>query len=164
MTTPTQRIALNAETQARLNAEIHKLIGGDKFVGLQKQGLWYRPNACGYTSCECDAGRFTPEEAKKREYLHGDFSEHVVIVPFTEPNYFSNDLPIKHRLEMLGCLTEGEWSCLVSSICHDTRKIDHHSEYWAEVIAIKFCLKMDQPTLALKVCEIKGGCECVAKL
>lgn len=34
----------------------------DQFL-IEKQGLYYRPDAAGYTGLKCDAGRFTFEEA-----------------------------------------------------------------------------------------------------
>lgn len=57
--------------------------GGER-VGLMKRGYWYRPDACGYTDRESEAGRYTMEEAKKYEYLRGD--EPVKIVRFTKAN------------------------------------------------------------------------------
>ncbi len=63
-----------------------KELDGPQLVGLMKRGLWYRPKACGYTNCECEAGRFTLEEAKEREYVHGDFDD-VRIVEFSPKPY-----------------------------------------------------------------------------
>lgn len=55
-----------------------------KLVGLKKRGYWYRPKACGYTDRESEAGRFTIEEAKKREYPH---DEPVTIHKFSVREY-----------------------------------------------------------------------------
>lgn len=47
-------------------------IYGKRCWVLRKRGLYYRPNAQGYTSCFGEAGRFTYEEAKKHEYLYDE--------------------------------------------------------------------------------------------
>jgi hypothetical protein len=136
------------------NDKIHALLGGDKFVGLQKQGMWFRPNACGYTFEESAAGRFTLEEAKKREYLHGDFSEHVVIKPFSRPNYFSPHLPIGERLKMVARLSYTQKRDLVAAHLN----VSPHEK----LIGLSDCvtiLELDQPTFAstfLRVVEGKG--------
>ena len=71
-------------TNQEINERIAAITGFHDKVGLKKRGLWYRPEACGYTNCECEAGRFTLEEAKKREYL---LYEPVTIHRFKTPNY-----------------------------------------------------------------------------
>ena len=71
-------------TNKEINERIAALTGFHNTVGLMKRGLWYRPEACGYTNCECEAGRFTLEEAKKHEYL---LDEPVTIHRFKTPNY-----------------------------------------------------------------------------
>ena len=71
-------------TNQEINERIAAITGYHDKVGLKKRGLWYRPGACGYTNCECEAGRFTLEEAKKREYL---LYEPVTIHRFKTPNY-----------------------------------------------------------------------------
>ncbi len=85
-------------TDPKLRRMVADALGVSKFVGLKKRGLWYRPNAKGYTSCECNAGRFTREEAKKHEYLHGYADEHVRIEEFSIPDY-PNDLNACHEME-----------------------------------------------------------------
>lgn len=47
-------------------------VWGRRCYVMRKRGLYYRPNDCGYTSCIGESGRYTYDEAKKREYLHGD--------------------------------------------------------------------------------------------
>jgi hypothetical protein len=60
---------------------------GETMVGLKKRGMWYRPDACGYTSSEAEAGRFTTEEAKKHEYKPAGFEEEwVTIHRFSGPD------------------------------------------------------------------------------
>lgn len=72
-------------TNQEINERIAAITGFYNTVGLKKRGYWYRPNARGYTACECEAGRYTLEEAKKHEYKLGD--EPVTIHRFTTPNY-----------------------------------------------------------------------------
>lgn len=80
------------------NMAIHEFIGGNKFVGLKKRGLWYRPDAKGYTSDENQAGRYTQEEAKGHEYVRGDADEWVRICHFKVPNY-TGSLDAMHEAE-----------------------------------------------------------------
>lgn len=62
---------MNEQELRDLDKWIHvNVMEGDRFVGLMKQGLWYRPNAKGYTDRQSEAGRYTREEAKQHEYLH----------------------------------------------------------------------------------------------
>ena len=76
-----------------MNRKLEIWIGQSKYVGLMKQGMWYRANACGYTYCEKEAGRFTRDEAKKHEYLPAGYEwEHVKIVEFSPRDFcFSRD-------------------------------------------------------------------------
>lgn len=53
-------------------------------VGLRKRGLWYRPNAKGYTHQSAEAWRLTRAEAKPYEYLH---DEPVTICELPIPRY-----------------------------------------------------------------------------
>lgn len=66
------------------NTKIAELIGFHNTVGLMKRGLWYRPNSCGYTDREEEAGRYALEEAKKHEYL---LYEPVTIHKFSTPKF-----------------------------------------------------------------------------
>lgn len=72
-------------TNQEINERIAAITGFHNTVGLMKRGFWYRPNGCGYTACECKAGRYTMEAAKKHEYKLGD--EPVEIKRFKTPNY-----------------------------------------------------------------------------
>src|ERR1019366_1380101 len=66
-----------------LDAWIHvNIFDGDKFVGLKKHGLWYRPNAGGYTDRQDEAGKYTRAAAKNHEYPHQP-STFVVADPVT---------------------------------------------------------------------------------
>jgi len=71
-------------TNDEINERIAEITGFHDKVGLKKRGLWYLPKACGYTNQESEAGRFTLEEAKKREHLH---DEPVTIHRFKTPKY-----------------------------------------------------------------------------
>lgn len=82
------------------------LFGGGKLVGLKKRGLWYRDGACGYTSAACDAGRFTREDAKKHEYLHGE--EPVTIHELPTPCYTTSPAEAMRVLEK--CAERGKAS------------------------------------------------------
>lgn len=66
------------------------LFDGGKFVGIMKHGLWYRPNAQGYTNNFMEAGRFTRDEAKKHEQLNCEDNVTVHEFPvrdYTQPAY-----------------------------------------------------------------------------
>lgn len=71
-------------TDHETNEKIATLIGFHDRVGLKKRGYWYRPNACGYTDREEEAGGYTLEEA--REHAHPD-GEPVTIHKFTTPSF-----------------------------------------------------------------------------
>jgi hypothetical protein len=76
-------------TDAEINAAIADATGVTQKVGLVKRGLWYRPNACGYTDRESEAGRYTMGEAKYHESVHG-FPDDVMIRGFSPPDYVSD--------------------------------------------------------------------------
>lgn len=71
-------------TNDEINERIAKITGFHDKVGLKKRGLWWRPNAQGYTSNESGAGRYTLKEAE--DYAHPD-GEPVTIHKFTTPDY-----------------------------------------------------------------------------
>jgi hypothetical protein len=84
-----------------INERLSRFCGHDKYVGLKKHGVWYRPNSCGYTAIESEAGRYTTEEAKAREYRHGDWDDQVTICHFTPPNFFESRDALQPVLEKL---------------------------------------------------------------
>lgn len=47
-------------------------IWGKRCYVLRKRGMFYRPNATGYTDRIEEAGRYTLEEAKRHEYPHDE--------------------------------------------------------------------------------------------
>lgn len=47
-------------------------IWGRRCFVVRKRGLFYRPNACGYTDRIDEAGRYTFDEAKQHEYLYDE--------------------------------------------------------------------------------------------
>jgi len=86
---------LTPEEKTRLLAEVDE---PDAWV-IMKRGLYYRPQAHGYTSCLCDAWKCSHEEAKKHEYLRGD--EPVTIKPAPPKDYTSYDamIPLIQKLD-----------------------------------------------------------------
>lgn len=63
-----------------------RVFDGPKF-GLKKRGLWYRPDAKGYTDRQCEAWRLTEAEAKKHEYTRGGYEEQVRVMILDTPHY-----------------------------------------------------------------------------
>lgn len=82
-------------TEQQINAAIAEITGSDKLVGLQRRGLWYRPQGHGYTGNVAKAWRLTLDEAKKYENLRD--MEPLVIVKFPIPDY-CNDLNAMHEV------------------------------------------------------------------
>jgi len=74
-------------TPEEINERIAEIIGVHNTVGLKKRGLWYRPNARGYTTNESEAGRYSLKEAQ--EHAHPD-GEPVTIHRFKTPNYYGS--------------------------------------------------------------------------
>lgn len=75
--------------EQELDKWIHEnLFEGDRYVGLRKHGLWYRPDAHGYTSLESEAGRYLIGDALKHTTEQSDDVEDAVTVKsFTTPRY-----------------------------------------------------------------------------
>lgn len=81
--------------------------------GLRKRGLWYRPNASGYTGMSDQAGRYTLEEAKKHEYIRG-CDDDVKIAALPLPDYLE-DLNAMHEVEKtLDAVQRGRYSTLLA--------------------------------------------------
>ena len=83
-------------TDQQINAAIAEITGSNKLVGLKKRGLWWRPNAHGYTYNESEAWRITEEEAKK--YARPNDVDAVTIERFN-PSDYCNDLNAMHEAE-----------------------------------------------------------------
>lgn len=67
-----------------LNAWIDKNVFGlNPAYGLKKRGLWYRPNAKGYTDRQSEAGRYTLEEAMKHEYPYDERVTKMLLTPLS---------------------------------------------------------------------------------
>lgn len=82
-------------TEQQINAAIAEITGSNKLVGLKKRGLWWRPNAHGYTYNESEAWRITEEEAKK--YARPNGVDSVTIERF-HPIDYCNDLNAMHEV------------------------------------------------------------------
>src|SRR6202012_3498780 len=72
------------------------LFQGGQFVRLMKRGLWYRPDAKGYTSDVGEAGRYTLDEAMK--LIHPD-DEPVTMHKFPVPHYSTDPAAAMQVLE-----------------------------------------------------------------
>lgn len=126
-------------TETQLNQWIDtNLFDGGKFVGLKKRGLWYRPNARGYTSNVDEAGRYTMEEAKLHEYPH---DEPVTIHEFPVPDYLQPALALK-VLKKCGEETKDEQCIYVGIVSgewmvgHSDRGIEEYAETLELAIAL----------------------------
>lgn len=80
-------MSLTTEQISAINAAISAECGIPMY-GVVKRGLWYRPNDCGYTDNPSEAGRYTFDQAKAREYLLGDEPATVKVLP--PPNYYGD--------------------------------------------------------------------------
>lgn len=120
-----------------INRAIAEACGASRFVGLKKRGLWYRPNAGGYTDRESEAGRYTLEEAKLREYIKGDPDEWVTICVFSIPNYHA-DLNAMHEAEKV-LVAQDKWQNYITRLneqicCDDDEPINVDPETLCNMI------------------------------
>ena len=97
-------------TNQEINERIALITGFHNFVGLKKRGYWYRPDACGYTSRENEAGRYTIEEAQEHAHPDGD---PVTIHRFTTPNY-AESLDACREFEDFS--TGEEWAVYINTL------------------------------------------------
>lgn len=66
---------------------------------IMKHGLYFRPDAHGYTSSRAEAWVVSEDEAKKWEYKPAGYpADHVTIFPVSPPDYF-NCLNACHEME-----------------------------------------------------------------
>lgn len=87
-----------------LDMSIHRhVFEADLYVGLKKRGLWYRPDAKGYTSDQDEAGRYTRSEAKEHEYPHDD----PITIHEFEPKHYTTD-PVPAMELLKHCIGELE--------------------------------------------------------
>lgn len=84
-----------------------------KFV-LIKRGLYYRPDACGYTACIDQAWKISEEEADKHVYPHDE----PVTKRRAPDTDFLNDLNAMHEAEMTLTKSQREdmWDVLATMI------------------------------------------------
>lgn len=79
-----------------INERIAKLLGKDDLYFVMKRGLYYRPNAKGYTSNEREAWRLPLEQAKLHEYPH---DEPVTIQKCSQTPDYCNSLDACREFE-----------------------------------------------------------------
>lgn len=79
-----------------MNETIAELIAEPRFV-VVKRGLFYRPNAHGYTMHISEAWKLCENEAKKHAYPHGDDPVTIRKVP---PLDYAKDLNACHLMVM----------------------------------------------------------------
>lgn len=98
------------QEKRELDKWIHlNVMEGDKYVGLMKRGLWYRPDAKGYTDRQSEAWKLPREEAKEHEYPH---DEPVTIREFQTPCYSTD--PHEAFTVLQKCYQLDRNSCLAS--------------------------------------------------
>lgn len=84
-----------------INSAIANICGVHNAVGLKKRGMWYRPNARGYTCNEWEAGRYSMKDAMEHANPDG---EPVTIHQFTTPNYYESlDMCALFEGTLIGC-------------------------------------------------------------
>ncbi|NBV90470.1 MAG: hypothetical protein EBR84_03585 [Actinobacteria bacterium] len=116
-------------TNDEINERIAKITGFHDKVGLKKRGLWWRPNAQGYTSSESGAGRYTLEEAEN--YAHPD-GEPVAIHKFTTPNYAESLDACREFLAQIDENDRAEFSSIVTCMDRIGMACDWEF-YWAMI-------------------------------
>lgn len=82
-----------------LDAWIAKnLFSHGEYVGLVKNGFWYRPNAAGYTPNESEAGRYLIGEAI-RHTTDPNLDDCVKVQSFSVPHYSTDPAAAMQALE-----------------------------------------------------------------
>jgi hypothetical protein len=112
----------------------------DQWV-LMKRGLYYRPNAKGYTSSVSEAWVVSSTEADKHVYPH---DEPITKHPAPKPAYLKS---LDALQPVLKTLTEVEWGNLTYLIYRDSSPVDR----------CKFILTLPPKTLAFKIAEVLEG-------
>jgi len=107
---------------AEINIAIQQACGPQLYV-IMKRGLYYRPDAHGYTDRIEDAWKLPLEQAKKHEaYADRDdvpFDEKVFVKPYQPANYFA-DLNAMHEAEKV--LTEdSQWDDYDFWLCRNAK-------------------------------------------
>lgn len=83
-------------TPQEINERIAKLCGKGNLYFVKKRGLFYRPNAHGYTANKNEAWRLPFEEAKLHQY---DCDEQPVTIHKCEPPDYCNSLDACREFE-----------------------------------------------------------------
>lgn len=87
-------------TDEQLNAEIAKLCGMDDRWHIMKRGMYYRPQAAGYTYHTSEAWVVDGVEAKTHEYKHPGAGDEWVTIHKAPPPLFSSSLDAMHLAEL----------------------------------------------------------------
>ena len=94
---------MNDTELKELDQWIAKHVMGEKLMfGVKKRGMWYRPDAHGYTDRQSEAWRLTFDEAKKHEYLRGSADERVTVCEILTPRYSTEPAAAMQVLEKCG--------------------------------------------------------------
>lgn len=98
-------------TPQEINERIATICGKGNLYFVKKRGLYYRPNAQGYTSDKKDAWRIPFEEAKLHQY---DCDELPVTIHKCEPPDYFNSLVACATFE--SCLTGDDRSLYMDHV------------------------------------------------
>ena len=114
------------------------IFDGQKY-GVKKRGLWYRPDAHGYTDRQSEAWRLSLEEAKKHEYKRGGYDEQVVIMPIDTPRYTTDPADAMEVLKKCSTLTPYAISNNITGFM--VSDLDKKSRYGiGETLELAICL------------------------
>lgn len=117
-------------TPEEKNAAIAKAVGTDRFWLLKKHGLWWRPDSAGYTGNIDEAGRYTYDEAKRRECKHGH-SDDVTMHPAPIPNYVEDLNAIHSAIMSLPASKHREFSLhLHDLVCGQAEPDPHEDDFY----------------------------------
>jgi hypothetical protein len=133
-------------TDKEIVDRLAKREGADNRWVIKKHGLYYRPNAHGYTYNVSEAWIVSEEIAKKHEYPHDD---PVTRHPAPIPPYLTS---IDALRLVLATLTDDEWRRVYNIMGDLPYPATLH--LWS---AMQFYLTLDPAILARAVAEAIGG-------
>ncbi len=136
------------EFMSTINERIaREVMGWSPTFAIRKGDYFYRPGAHGYTTCLCDAGRYTKEEAE-RHLCRGEIMD---IVPFPMPQPDTNPADAMAVLKVCAEKTdqvsitqcEGDWA-----VCEGDGNGDSYPEGEGKTLEAAICnfaLKLFSP-------------------